>query len=140
ETDPAERMRLVREFVLTARPERAGDALTLLAPAVLAGLPGERFAPLLAPLAGGVDLRATTLRGVGHPVYQSGARVTAVYPFLPLAGAPIAATMVPHDGTCCVGVTVDPDAVTDVDGFASCLRDGFAEVLATADPPGGRSR
>jgi hypothetical protein len=39
-------------------------------------------------------------------------------------------TLVTHGSTCCVGVNVDPAAVTDIDRFAGCLRAGFEEVLA----------
>lgn len=131
EPDPAERIRIVREFVLTARAEPAGDALNLLAP-VLAGLPGPLLGRFCAALAGGNDLQASTIQGVGHPVYQSGARVTHLYPFSPRPLVPAAITMVSHDGTCCVGANLDPAAITDLDLFARCLYDGFDEVLALA--------
>ena len=39
------------------------------------------------------------------------------------------ATMLSYDGNCCIGFNVDPDAITDIDVFAACLRDGFDEVL-----------
>jgi diacylglycerol O-acyltransferase / wax synthase len=35
--------------------------------------------------------------------------------------------------TCCVGVNVDPAAVTDPERFGRCLETGFAEVLALHD-------
>jgi hypothetical protein len=38
--------------------------------------------------------------------------------------------MASYDGTCCVGFNVDPDAITDLDLFADCVREGFDEVLA----------
>lgn len=37
--------------------------------------------------------------------------------------------MVSHNGTCCIGVNLDPSAVTDPEAFARCLRAGFDEVL-----------
>jgi diacylglycerol O-acyltransferase / wax synthase len=131
EADPVERIRLVREFVLTARAEPAGDALTLLAPA-LSVLPGTVLGRLSGALTGSNDLQASNIRGVGHPVYLAGARVTHLYPFGPRPNIPAMITMVSHDGTCCVGANLDPAAVTDVGLFARCLRDGFDEVLAIA--------
>jgi hypothetical protein len=71
-------------------------------------------------------------------VYIAGARVTHMYPFGPLPGCAAMIVLVSHDGTCCVGANVDPAAVTDTDLFATCLREGFDEVLAlagTATPP-----
>jgi len=132
EADPAERIRLVREFVLTARAEPAGDALNLLAP-VLVALPGAVIGQLSGALTGSNDLQASNIRGVGHAVYQSGARVTHLFPFGPRPNIPAMITMVSHDGTCCIGANLDPAAITDVDLFAQCLRDGFAEVLAITE-------
>lgn len=129
EADPVERIRLVREFVLTARAEPAGDALSVLAPALVA-LPGTVLGQLSGALTGSNDLQASNIRGVGHPVYLAGARVTHLYPFGPRPNIPAMITMVSHDGTCCVGANVDPAAITDVDLFAECLRAGFAEILA----------
>lgn len=129
EADPAERIRLVREFVLTARAEPAGAALGLLAPALVA-LPVAALGQLVGRLTGSSDLQASSLRGVGHPVYLAGARVTHLYPFGPRPNLPAMITMVSHDGTCCIGANVDPAAVTELELFARCLRDGFAEVIA----------
>jgi hypothetical protein len=42
--------------------------------------------------------------------------------------------MVSHNGICCIGVNVDPAAVTDIPAFAKCLRAGFDEVLALGRP------
>jgi len=36
------------------------------------------------------------------------------------------------NGTCWIGVHLDPDAITDVPLFEQRLRDGFDEVLARA--------
>lgn len=129
EPDAAERVRLVREFVLTARAEPAGDALNLLAPALVA-LPGSVLGQLSGALTGSNDLQASNIRGVGHSVYLAGAQVTHLYPFGPRPNIPAMITMVSHDGTCCVGANLDPAAITDIDLFADCLRAGFAEVLA----------
>jgi diacylglycerol O-acyltransferase len=50
-------------------------------------------------------------------------------------------TLISHGETCCVAVNVDPAAVTEPEGVARCLTEGFAEVLALSgsdtetDPP-----
>jgi len=43
--------------------------------------------------------------------------------------------MLSYDGTCCIAVNFDPDAIADPAAFSTCLREGFDEVLAmtTAD-------
>jgi hypothetical protein len=40
--------------------------------------------------------------------------------------------MVTYDGTCCIAVNYDPDAVADPAAFSACLREGFDEVIALA--------
>ncbi len=39
------------------------------------------------------------------------------------------AVLLSHDGTCCVGLTLDPAAVEDPDLFLTCVCEGFDEVL-----------
>jgi hypothetical protein len=40
--------------------------------------------------------------------------------------------MLSYDGTCCIAVNFDPDAITDPAAFSTCLREGFEEVTALA--------
>jgi hypothetical protein len=44
------------------------------------------------------------------------------------------ATLVSHDGTCCIGVNCDAAAVTDPELFFGCLQEGLDEVLALRPP------
>lgn len=136
EADPAERIRLVHEFVLGARAEPAADALGLLAPA-LSLVPTPLITRWYAAQTGGLDLQASNVPGIPHPVYIAGARIERMYPFGPLPGCAVMTALVPHAGTCCIGVNCDPAAVTDVDRFLDCLGEGLAEVLALASPGGG---
>jgi diacylglycerol O-acyltransferase / wax synthase len=131
EPDPRERMRLVREFVLTARAEPAVDALSLLAP-IMSRLPESMVTQIGRRSTHANDLQASNVPGIGHPVYIAGARVTHMYPFGPLPGCAAMVVLVSHDGTCCVGANIDPAAVTETGLFARCLREGFDEVLALA--------
>jgi hypothetical protein len=42
-------------------------------------------------------------------------------------------TMLSYDGTCCIAINFDPNAITDSAAFADCMRAGFQEVIAIAD-------
>ena len=42
-------------------------------------------------------------------------------------------TLLSYAGTCCIGVNIDPAAVTEPDLFMHCLQDGLDEVLALAE-------
>ncbi|MDJ0869383.1 MAG: wax ester/triacylglycerol synthase family O-acyltransferase [Myxococcota bacterium] len=134
--DPGERMRALGEMVRGVREEPALDGMSLLAPA-LARMPS----PLLTALAGGLtatnDLQASNVPGIREDVYLAGAKIERSYGFGPLPGCAAMITLMSHGDTCCIGVNVDPAAVTESDLFAECLSGGFSEVLALH--PGSRA-
>jgi len=131
EPDPVARIQLVREFILNVRAEPAIAFLDLLTP-VLSKLPSPLLTELTAELTKVSDVQASNIPGLGHPVYLAGAKVLRMYPIGPRPGVAAMVTMVSYDGVCCIGVNVDPEAITDLELFEACLRDGFDEVLALA--------
>jgi HAD superfamily hydrolase (TIGR01490 family) len=132
ESDPAARIRAVREFVLTATAETAVDAVGLLAPA-LSWLPGPVLGAVSGRMTSANDVQASNLPGVSHPVFIAGSRITHMYPFGPLPGCAAMITLISHDGTCCIGVNLDPAAITEPSVLVDGLREGLAEVVALAD-------
>ncbi|QJY50840.1 HAD-IB family hydrolase [Pseudonocardia broussonetiae] len=102
--DPADRVRAVRELVLSTGPS--------------------------GPLGAGADVQVASVPGIGHPVWFAGSRITRLYPLGPLAGCAATVTMVAHDGTACVGIVLDDAAVTEPDVFVEGVRAGLAEVVA----------
>jgi WS/DGAT/MGAT family acyltransferase len=131
EPDPAERMRLIREFVVNAREEPAIDALELFAPAFNA-LPMPLFTRLYLEQSEGIDLQASNVPGLPYQPYIAGARIERVFPFGPLPGCAVMAAMVSHAGVCCLGFNTDAAAVKDPDLFIRCQQEGLDEVLALA--------
>ncbi len=126
--DPVDRMRHVAGLVREARAEPGLDAAQRLAP-VLAQLPSA-FATLgMAAHARRIDLQASNVMGAPMATYLAGQRVRRLYPFGPLPGIPVMVVLLSHDGTCCIGVNLDPAAVDDPPLFMSCLCEGFDEVL-----------
>jgi diacylglycerol O-acyltransferase len=127
--DPAERMKRMGELVRDARNEPALDGMSLVAP-LLARLP----APLISQLGGSLtksnDLQASNVPGFQEDLYMAGAKIERVYGLGPLPGCATMITLITHGTTGCVGVNLDPAAVTDPELFAECLIGGFAEVLA----------
>jgi diacylglycerol O-acyltransferase len=134
EPDPRERMRQVREFVITARAEPALNAATLLSPA-LSHLPGSLVARILASLTSTNDAQVSNVPGIPYPVYMAGARITRMYPFGPLPGCAAMITLLSHDGTCCIGVNMDAAAITDPALFQRSLAEAIDEVLALRPAP-----
>jgi diacylglycerol O-acyltransferase len=130
--DPVERMHAIGELVKKARAEPAINGVGLIAPA-LARLPRAAVSDFVGSLTATNDLQASNVPGIREEVYLAGAKIERMYGFGPLPGCACMITLVTHGSTCCVGVNVDPAAVTDVDRFAGCLRAGFEEVLALCD-------
>jgi diacylglycerol O-acyltransferase len=129
EPDPAVRIKLIREFILTARSEPAIGFLEVLAP-VLSRLPSAALTEIAGGLTNVSDVQASNIPGLGYPVYLAGAKVLRMYPMGPRPGVAAMVTMVSYDGTCCLGINLDPDVITDLDLFEDCLDKGFDEVLA----------
>jgi WS/DGAT/MGAT family acyltransferase len=134
EPDPKARIEAIHQFVADARMEPALGFLDLLAP-VLSRLPGIVLTQIAGEMTGLSDLQASNLGAIGRPLYLAGARVTRVYPMGPRPGIPAMVAMLTYEGTCCIAVNFDPDAVTDPVTFSTCLREGFDEVLALATAP-----
>jgi diacylglycerol O-acyltransferase len=129
--DPQERMRMIGLQVRAAREEPAVAALGLVAPAL------SRLPPaLISQVAGGLtkanDLQASNVPGIRDERFIAGAKIERAYGFGPLPGCATMITLVSHGDLCCVGVNVDPAAITDLPRFERCLREGFDEVLALA--------
>jgi WS/DGAT/MGAT family acyltransferase len=135
--DPRERMDMIGLLVRAARDEPAVDGLGLLTPFV-ARLPASLLTHLLGTITQTNDLQASNVPGLRGEMFLAGARIERFYGFGPLPGCAAMISLVTHGETCCIGVNVDPAAVTDPDRFGRCLEAGFMEVLALhpgAKPP-----
>jgi hypothetical protein len=131
EPDPKTRIEVIRGFILDARTEPALGFLDFIAP-VLSRLPGILLTRIAGGMTGLSDLQASNLGAIGRPLYLAGARVTRIYPMGPRPGIPAMVAMLTYDGTCCIAVNYDPDAIADAAAFSTCLREGFDEVTALA--------
>lgn len=131
--DPFERVLTIREQVRAARGEPAVDLFNTAGP-ILAWLPG----PVLTQFSGttsGNDLQASNVPGIPWDTYVAGAKVERMFPFGPLPGCAVMATMITHNGTACLGLNFDAAAIADPELFAECLVEGFNEVIDLALDP-----
>lgn len=126
--DPGARLRAVHELVASRRSEPGVDAPLRLAP-ILHQVPTWVTMPALKAYARRVDLQASNIVGPDCAVFLAGTKVERFYAFGPLPGVPLMAVLVSHEGVCTVGFTVDPAAVTDVDGLMSCMQESFVELI-----------
>jgi diacylglycerol O-acyltransferase / wax synthase len=134
--DPAARIQAIGGLMRDARGEPAIDGLGLVAPA-LARLPAPAISLLAGELTKSNDLQASNVPGLREERFFAGARIERSYPFGPLPGCATMVTLLSHGDMCCIGVNLDPAAVTEPERFADCMLGGFDEVLALA--PGAAS-
>lgn len=132
--DPFERVLTVREQVRAARTEPAVDIFNTLG-SVVAWLPGE----VIAQFSGATsqnDLQASNVPGIPWETYVAGAKVERMFPFGPLPGCAVMATMITHNQTACLGLNFDGAAITEPEIFAESIVAGFDEVMALAADDG----
>jgi diacylglycerol O-acyltransferase len=128
EPDPAVRIRKVHERVLAARAEPALDFLGVTA-GLTSRLPSGVLAALSFKFASAIDLQASNIPGLDRAAFLAGSRIERMFVFGPVPGSAIMATLLSHEGTCCIGIAMDNDAVPDPDVLLACLRESFDEVL-----------
>lgn len=136
--DPADRIRMVHEFVLNAREEPAIDALGFAAPA-LNRVPAPLVAQWYAGQTAKLDVQASNVAGLPWEAYIAGAKIERMLPFGPVPGCAVMATLLSYAGSCCIGINCDPAAVTDPALLTQCLRNGLDEVLALGEPAAATS-
>jgi diacylglycerol O-acyltransferase len=127
EPDPRRRLEAIRPAVKAGRAEPAIRAHALMAP-ILARMPDMVLERLLAGIPR-ADVQASNVPGPAAKPYFAGRRVLAAYPFGPVPGVGAMITMLSIADDCFVAVHFDPAAFTEPESFASCLRQGFAEIL-----------
>ncbi len=126
--DPRERIERIGKLVREVRSEPALDGLGLIAPA-LSRMPSQLISVLAGSLTRSNDLQASNVPGIREPVFIAGAQIERMYGFGPLPGCASMVTLVTHGDICCIGVNLDPAAVTEPERFGRCLAEGLDEVL-----------
>jgi hypothetical protein len=77
----------------------------------------------------------TNVPGPQVPLYAAGARMTEMFPILPLnSGQALAIAATSYDGGVYFGVNADRDAVPDVDAVALSLGAAIDQLVATSAP------
>jgi WS/DGAT/MGAT family acyltransferase len=127
--DPIERMAAIRGLVADQRGEPA-LALTEPIAGLLNRLPTSVTTGVFGGMLKGVDFVTSNVPGAPVPLFAAGAEIVQQFPFGPLSGAAANITLLSWLDQVCIGLNLDPAAVTDADAFRACLADGFDEVIA----------
>ena len=126
--DPRARLRAVHQLVASRRAEPGVDVPIRLAPLVHQ-TPSWLAERALKAYSRRVDMQASNVVGPDFPVYLAGTKVERCFAFGPLPGVPVMAVLVSYEGTCTIGFTIDPAAVTHPDALVACTAESFSELL-----------
>src|SRR5579863_7786151 len=132
ESDPAERIRLVREQVIARRGESAIGVLDRVAP-VLALLPDaalESVTNRITP----PDIQASNVAGYRQETFLAGARVDRQYGMGPMPRVAMMAVLMSRAGICTLTVRYDTASFTDGEQLEKALQLGLDEVVDLGRP------
>ena len=127
ESDPAERMRQIREQVIAGRNEPAIDLIARLAP-VLSLLPD----PALVAITDRItppDVQASNVPGYTQETFLAGARVERQYGMGPLPRVAMMAILISRAGICTLTVRYDTLSFAVPDELEKSLQLGLDEVI-----------
>ena len=127
--DASDRMRQLGQLARRWRTEPSVKRSDLVA-GVLNRLPALAATLILGSMLKAIDFVATNVPGLNRRSYLAGAEVVREYAFAPPSGAAFSVALMSHVDQCCVGINADTSAVPDPEVLATCLREGFDEVLA----------
>lgn len=129
--DPVERIQQVRGIVQRLRHEPAVNIYSI-GTIPVNRLPGALGAAAI-KAATVADISISNVAGPSWQPYICGAKVLRYWPYSPLPGVAVMATMMTFAGTCCIGLNIDGSVIKDVEVFMDCIQLGFDEVLAITD-------
>lgn len=132
ESDPAERIRLVREQVIARRGEPALDVLDRIAP-VLSLLPDAALESVTARITP-PDIQASNVPGYWQETFLAGARVDRQYGIGPLPRVAMMAVLISRAGICTVTFRYDTASFVAPDQLEKDLQLGFDEVIDLGRP------
>jgi len=138
ESDPATRIRLVREQVIARRSEPALDVLDRIAP-VLSLLPDAALESITARLTP-PDVQASNVPSYWQETFLAGARVDRQYGIGPLPRVAMMAVLISRAGICTVTFRYDTASFIAPDVLEKGLQLGFDEVIELGRPRPARRR
>ena len=125
---PASRIQAVHRLVAARRGEVGVDALLRVAAAVQE-VPAQLTDMGATAYAQRIDLQASNIIGPESVTFLAGAPVRRFYGFAPSPGIPLMVLLVSSAGTCTLGFTIDPAAITRPDVLMRCMVNAFTEIL-----------
>jgi WS/DGAT/MGAT family acyltransferase len=121
----------IRERLVAAKGESALSVADGFA-GVVSGLPTSVLVGFTRSQTRTIDFAASNLRGSPVPLYLSGSRIIANYPFGPRTGSPLNVTMLTYGDDAHLGYNIDPIAVVEAEKFLDDVQLSFESLFALA--------
>lgn len=130
--DPVELMSTIHDIVDGARHEPANELVEPVS-GIINRFPTAAVTSVFSSAAKSVDFAASNVPGPPVAMYLAGAKLLAQFPFGPLSGSALNATLLSYDGTLDIGIVSDPAAIADPEQLIACLAEGFEDILAAGE-------
>ncbi len=130
-SDPLERTERLSALTRGWKTER-GLALSDSLATLLNRLPPDATTAAFGAMLKGVDVVVTDIPGPSFNTYLAGARVMGFFAFAPPSGAAASISLCTEADRACVGMNLDVAAIPDGELLASCMAEGFDEVVNAA--------
>jgi WS/DGAT/MGAT family acyltransferase len=128
EPHPLRRLNMIYSRTTVAKANGGGSASRFLLQA-LPFVPGVAFRVASQALRGKIGLICTNVPGPRTPRYLAGAKVDAIYPFVPaLFGIPLTVALLSYGDTYAVGIGTDTGAITRPELLSRYLGDAVDEI------------
>lgn len=129
EPNPLRRLRVIQERMGRVKHDRRAAVYPLLA-RVLTALPFAAAERVLRQQTGRTNFVCTNVPGPAHTCYLAGEEIERIYAYAPLVGDhPVAIALFSYRDLMCVGLDVDPLAMTDLPHFRDALQESYDEIL-----------
>ena len=134
EPDPLQRLKKICSQTTAAKTNGGGSASQFLLQA-LPFIPGVAFRAASQALRGKIGLICTNVPGPRTLRYLDGAKVDAIYPFLPaMFGIPLTVALLSYGDTYAVGIDTDDAAITRPELLSRYFGDAVDEIERRALP------
>ncbi len=135
ERDPLRRLEKICRQTTAAKATGSGGSASQFLLQALAFVPGVAFRAASQTLRGKIGLICTNVPGPRTQRYLAGAKVEAIYPFLPaMFGIPLTVALLSYGETFGVGIDTDPGAITRPELLCRYFDDAVDEIERRALP------
>lgn len=131
ELPPEERVAVIHATLSDVKGERALGSVEAMA-SWLTLLPSIAVVRAGQHMAGSVDFVCSNVKAAPFDLYMGGALIGSNYPIGPLAGTAFNLTTMSYRGSMCMGLVVDPAAVSDPDQLLADIEQAYRDLLGAA--------